>query len=54
MQMHALLCSYCVDMHDVEVLCMILSPTLFMRQIANTFLMVDSNIIGLRFTHGPF
>ena len=33
---------------------MILSPTLFVKQIANVFLMADSKIIGLRFTHGLF
>ena len=33
---------------------MILSPTLFMKQVANIYLMADSKIIGLRFAHGPF
>ena len=47
-----LLCCYAAC--DVTVLCMILSPTLFMRQISNVFLMADSKIIGLRIAHGPF
>ena len=33
---------------------MILLPTVFMRQVANIFLMADNMIIGLRFAHGPF
>ena len=43
-----------LNMMCLLVLCMILSPTLFMSQIANIFLIADSKIIGLRFTHGPF
>ena len=44
-----LLCRYAVC--DVGVLYTILSPGLFMRQIANIFLMADSKITGLRFVH---
>ena len=47
-----LLCWYTAC--DVGVLCLILSPTLFMRHIANIFLMADNRIRGLRFAHGPF